>query len=107
MPETTEERPSPQRVARGQEAFDIVDAVGSEPRWAILSALSDGPQTMEELTDTLGKSKGTISTHVSKLEDVGVVTAEYNITDAGGIEKQISQSATRILLDLEGGPTAD
>ena len=99
-PEATREQ-RPQRRASGEEAFDVAAAVGSEPRWEIVSALSDGPKTMAQLTDSLGKSKGTISSHVSQLEDAGIVLAEYNITDAGGIEKQIELSATRILLDLD------
>jgi predicted transcriptional regulator len=101
MPEATRDF-GPERRVHGEEAFEVTAAVGSEPRWEIVSALAEGAKTMEQLTGLLDRSKGTISSHVAQLEDAGVVAADYNITDAGGIEKQIELSATQILLDLGG-----
>lgn len=87
-------------TAEGEDAFAVADAIGSKPRWRLLCAVADEPRTIDELVEILDLSKGTISVHISQLEDAGVLEANYSVSDGGGVKKGISLALDEVTLDL-------
>lgn len=100
VPEARSDDAATQYYVRPEDVYDVASAIGSKPRWEIIEALFGGSKTIVELMDAVGKSKGTISAHLSQLEEAGVVRAQYTVSDAGGIEKQVSLATREVVLDL-------
>lgn len=96
----SEVRPPETEEVEGEEAFDLAVALGSETRWRIVRALAEDTQTMQELTEAVDLSKGTVSVHVQQLEDAGVVGSRFNVSDSGGVEKEIALVVDEVLLKL-------
>lgn len=82
------------------EVFEVADAIGSKPRWRLLKAVADEPYTIDELVERLDLSKGTISVHVSKFEEAGVLEANYTVSDKGGVKKELTLAVDELTLDL-------
>lgn len=101
MPVATEASEGPiERTVEGEEAFDVAEAIGSETRWRLLAAVAEEPHTIDQLVDRLDLTKGTISVHVSKFEEVGILTANYNVSADGGVKKEIALAVDEVTLDL-------
>ena len=101
IPVATEGGDGPvEMTVEGEDAFAAAEAVGSEPRWRLLAAVADEPHTINQLVDRLDLSKGTISVHISKFEDVGIVEANYTVTDDGGVKKEVALAVDRVTLDF-------
>lgn len=96
----SEVRPPETEEVEAEEAFDLAVALGSETRWQIVRVLAEDTLTIQQLTDEVGLSKGTVSVHVQQLEDAGVVGSRYNVSDSGGVEKEIALVVDEVLLKL-------
>ena len=92
---------SEERSVDGDTVFDVTEAIGSKPRWKLLTAVAEQPHTIDDLVDRLDRSKGTISVHISKLEEAGVVRSGYTVSDQGGVKKVVSIAVDEITLDLD------
>lgn len=97
---TSEVRPPETEEVESDEAFDFAVALGSETRWGIVRALAEDTMTMQELTDEMDLSKGTVSVHVQQLEDAGIVGSRFNVSDSGGVEKEIALVVDEVLVKL-------
>ncbi len=51
----------------------VVRALAVPSRVAILAALADGPLAVGEIAERVDRSIGTVSVHVSRLEEAGLV----------------------------------
>lgn len=70
--------------------FESVRALSSPTRIRILSAVMEKERTPTELSRELGKSKSTISSHLSHLEDAGLV-----VKDAEEGRRRVTYAASR------------
>ncbi|WP_157972379.1 transcriptional regulator [Saliphagus sp. LR7] len=93
-------RPSESQEVDGEDAFDLTAALGSETRWKIVRALAEDTLTIQELTEEVDLSKGTVSVHVQQLEDVGVVGSRFNVSDSGGVEKEVALVLDEVVVKL-------
>ncbi|WP_266083292.1 ArsR/SmtB family transcription factor [Haladaptatus caseinilyticus] len=94
--------PRPQRTLEPEESeiLSVATAMGSETRWKIIRALSTETRTIHELTELVDLSKGTVSVHVKQLEEAGLAASRFNVSDNGGVEKEISLAVDEITVDL-------
>ncbi|MCO8243599.1 MULTISPECIES: winged helix-turn-helix domain-containing protein [unclassified Haladaptatus] len=94
--------PRPRRTLEpdGSEILSVATAMGSDTRWEIIKALSTETRTIHELTELVGLSKGTVSVHVKQLEEAGLAASRFNVSDNGGVEKEISLAVDEITVDL-------
>lgn len=51
----------------------VVRALAAPSRVAILAALADGPLAVGEIAERVDRSVGTVSVHISRLEEAGLV----------------------------------
>lgn len=51
----------------------VVRALAVPSRVAILAALADGPLAVGEIAERVDRTIGTVSVHISRLEEVGLV----------------------------------
>jgi predicted transcriptional regulator len=101
MPVATEASDGPVEMSvDGEDAFAVAEAVGSETRWQLLAAIAEEPHTLDELVERLDLTKGTISVHISRFEEVGIFTANYNVSADGGVKKEIALAVDEVTLDL-------
>lgn len=101
MPTATDSKQDEVKLTvENNEVFDVADAIGSKPRWQLLRTVADEPYTIDELVEQLDLSKGTISVHVSKFEEAGVLEANYTVSDKGGVKKEITLAVDELTLDL-------
>lgn len=96
----SELRPTETLEVDDETVIDVASAVGAETRWKIIRSLANDTHTIGELTDEVDLSKGTVSVHVQKLEEAGVVGSRYNVSDKGGVEKEIALAVDEITLKL-------
>jgi DNA-binding transcriptional ArsR family regulator len=75
-------------VSRLEPAAELLKALASGLRLAIISELSDGPRCVRELVDALGAPQPLVSQHLRVLRGARLVTAEkrgretaYALTD--------------------------
>ncbi|WP_440009442.1 ArsR/SmtB family transcription factor [Halomicrococcus sp. SG-WS-1] len=94
-------QPSKTLSVDGDEVLEVAEALGSSPRWKIVQALTEHTRTINELADTVDLTKGTVSVHVKQLEEAGILASRYNVSDSGGVEKEIGLAVDEISLDLE------
>lgn len=93
-------RPPETHVVEAEEALDLAVALGSETRWRIVRALAEDTMTIQEVTDEVELSKGTVSVHVKQLEEAGVVGSRFNVSDRGGVEKEVALLVDEVLVKL-------
>lgn len=93
-------RPPETHEVEGEEAFDLAVALGSDTRWQIVRALAEDTLTIQELTDEVELSKGTVSVHVKQLEEAGVVGSRFNVSDSGGVEKEVALVIDQVTVKL-------
>lgn len=93
-------RPPETHEVGAEEAFDLAVALGSETRWQIVRALAEDTLTIQELTEEVDLSKGTVSVHVKQLEEVGVVGSRFNVSDSGGVEKEVALVVDEVTVKL-------
>ncbi len=93
-------RPPETLELRNDDAVEAATAIGSETRWRIIQALSTDTRTIQELTELVDLSKGTISVHVQQLEQAGIVGSRFNVSDNGGVEKEIGLAVDEVTLKL-------
>lgn len=96
----SEVRPAEIQEVEAEEAFDLAVALGSETRWKIVRALAEDTRTIQELTEEVSLSKGTVSVHVQQLEDAGVVGSRFNVSDSGGVEKEVALVVDEVVVKL-------
>jgi len=96
----SEVRPPESQEVKSEEAFDLAVALGSETRWQIIRTLAKDTCTIQELTEEVSLSKGTVSVHVQQLEDAGVVGSRFNVSDSGGVEKEVALVVDEVVLKL-------
>lgn len=96
----SELRPAETLEVDDDAVVDVASAVGADTRWKIIRSLASDTRTIGELTDAVDLSKGTVSVHVQKLEEAGVVDSRYNVSDNGGVEKEIALAVDEITLKL-------
>ncbi|PSQ31544.1 hypothetical protein BRD06_01015 [Halobacteriales archaeon QS_9_67_15] len=87
-------------MLEGEDVFAAADAIGSSSRWDLLTAIAAEPRSIGELVDILDLSKGTVSVHVSKFEEAGILEANYSVSDDGGVEKEITLAVEELTMDL-------
>ena len=95
-------RPTETLAVEGDVILEVTRAIGSDTRWKIITALAADTRTIQELTEYTSLSKGTVSTHVQQLESAGVVASRFNVSDNGGVEKEIGLAVDEVTLDLSG-----
>lgn len=101
IPDTQSEvRPAEREEVQEEDAFDLAVALGSETRWKIVRTLADDTCTIQELTEKVSLTKGTVSVHVQQLEDAGVIGSRFNISDSGGVEKEVALVVDEVVLKL-------
>lgn len=93
-------RPPETREVKDEDAFDLTVALGSETRWQIVRALAEDTLTIQELTEEVELSKGTVSVHVQQLEDAGVLGSRFNVSDRGGVEKEVALVVDEVTVKL-------
>lgn len=94
-------RPSETLSVDGEEILTVAEALGSPPRWKIVQTLAEQTHTINELAEKVDLTKGTVSVHVQQLEEAGILASRYNVSDSGGVEKEIGLAIDEISLDLE------
>lgn len=82
------------------EVLDVASALGSDARWTMVRALADDTMTIQELTDEVGLSKGTVSVHIQQLEEAEIVGSRFNVSDSGGVEKEVGLLVDEVTLKL-------
>ena len=95
-------RPAETLEVDSENVLAVATAIGSETRWKIIRALATDTQTIQELTEYTDLSKGTVSTHITQLEEAGLAASRFNVSDNGGVEKEIALTADEVTLDLSG-----
>lgn len=93
-------RPPETMDVDGDDTVEVANAIGSETRWRIICALAVDTRTIQQLTEELDLSKGTISVHVQCLEDAGIVASRFNVSDNGGVEKEVGLTVDEVTLRL-------
>ncbi|WP_129113420.1 ArsR/SmtB family transcription factor [Halegenticoccus tardaugens] len=93
-------RPPQTQDVDGDEVVSVARALGSDTRWQIVRALARDTRTIQELTEAVGRSKGTVSTHVKQLENAGVAASRFNVSDSGGVEKEVALAVDEVTLKL-------
>jgi predicted transcriptional regulator len=101
IPDTRSEvRPPETAEVDDDDAFEVAQALGSDTRWRIVRVLAENTMTIHELTDEMDLSKGTVSVHVKELEEAGIVGSRYNVSDSGGVEKEVALVVDEVLVKL-------
>lgn len=95
-------RPTEALTVEGNTILEVTKAIGSDTRWDIITALAADTRTIQELTDYTGLSKGTVSAHVQQLESAEIVASRFNVSDNGGVEKEIGLAVDEVTLNLSG-----
>lgn len=96
----SEVRPTETAEVDDDDAFEVAEALGSETRWGIVRVLAEDTMTIHKLTDEMDLSKGTVSVHVKQLEEAGIVGSRYNVSDSGGVEKEVALVVDEVLVKL-------
>ena len=96
----SEVRPPETREVEGEAVLDVATALGSDTRWRIVQALADDTMTIQNLTDAIDLSKGTISVHIQQLEEAGIVGSRFNVSDSGGVEKEVALVVDEVTVKL-------
>lgn len=91
-------RPPRTRELDRTEILEVTSAIGSETRWKIIETLTTDTRTIQELTEIIGLTKGTISAHVKQLEEAGLIASRFNVSDNGGVEKELSLAVDELTL---------
>lgn len=75
-----------------------LQALGDATRWRILGALLEGPMSVQELAQALGRAKGTVGHHVRVLADAGLIRLAETRRVRGVTEKRYARVASRFVL---------
>lgn len=81
------------------EAVDILKALASEPRLAILRKLSQSDCNVSEIGNALNMSQPTVTRHIQALEAVGVVSSDYS-SGQQGMQKKSSLLMSTLEFDF-------
>ena len=85
------------------DGLDILKALGSEIRIAIIKQLQDNKQmNMNELATNLNITNGALTGHIRKLEACGIVSVSAE-SNGHGNQKICSLKADKLLIDFETG----
>ncbi|WP_278465026.1 winged helix-turn-helix domain-containing protein [Saccharolobus islandicus] len=83
-----------------EKIYEISKALSTMTRINILQLVSIMPMSISELTENLNMSKGNISSHISELENLGLVEVEYQ-NGIKGIKKIIKAKYDKIVIVLK------
>ncbi|QGA54993.1 ArsR family transcriptional regulator [Sulfolobus sp. E5-1-F] len=83
-----------------EKIYEISKALSTMTRINILQLVSTMPMSITELTEKLNMSKGNISSHISELENLGLVEVEYQ-NGIKGIKKIIKAKYDKIIIVLK------
>ncbi|AAK40546.1 ArsR family transcriptional regulator [Saccharolobus solfataricus] len=83
-----------------EKIYEISKALSTMTRINILQLVSITPMSISELTEKLNMSKGNISSHISELENLGLVEVEYQ-NGIKGIKKIIKAKYDKIIIVLK------
>lgn len=75
-----------------------LQALGDATRWRILGVLLEGPLSVQELAQALGRAKGTIGHHVRVLADAGLIRLAETRRVRGVTEKRYARVSPRFVL---------
>jgi len=92
------------RIA-GPEARPYLAALASENRLAILELLGDKILNVQQISDELGLSQPTVSSHIQRLEEVGLIATSFR-PGQRGTQKSCSSLFDEIVLQLVAEPEA-
>lgn len=97
----------PKRILRisGAEALPYLTALASEKRLAILQLLGDKMLNIQQLSDELGLAQPTVSNHVQRLEEVGLIATAFR-PGQRGTQKTCSSLFDEVLLQI-GDPAPE
>jgi predicted transcriptional regulator len=83
----------------GSEAFEYLRALASEKRLAILERIGDSILNIQQISDELGVAQPTVSNHVQRLEEAGLIVTNFK-PGQRGTQKACSSLYDEILLVL-------
>lgn len=86
------------RIA-GPEALPYLAALASENRLAILELLGDKILNVQQISDELGLSQPTVSSHIQRLEEVGLIATNFQ-PGQRGTQKSCSSMYDEIIFDV-------
>lgn len=84
----------------------ITQAIANDTRILILSLLSKQVMNLTELTEALGLPASTVSFHIKRLEEAGLLHVEY-VPGTRGAQKLISKRYDELLLTLPGAASSE
>lgn len=82
-----------------EDILRIANSLSVISRINIIKLVNNKPMSVSELTAELGMSKGNVSSHISSLEESGLITSEYE-NGIKGIRKIVKAKYKRIIIDL-------
>lgn len=84
-----------------RDGLEVFKSLGSEIRIRILEVLlENGPMNMNSIASSLNITSGSLTGHIKKLEDCGLITTT-NETASHGNQKICSIAQYKVLLDFE------
>lgn len=90
------------RMVRFEDSDDIFDAISSETTREIFLSLYESPQTASELADNVGTSIQNIQYHISKLEDVDLISEVDTWYSESGTEMTVYAPSNESLVLFAG-----
>ncbi len=82
-----------------EDILKIATSLSVISRINIMKLITVKPMSVGELTIELGMSKGNISSHISGLEEAGLIESEYE-NGIKGIRKIVKAKYSKIIIDL-------
>jgi DNA-binding transcriptional ArsR family regulator len=98
--------PLDQLIERASDAAEVMKLLGHEQRLLILCRLSQGEMSVGRLVDACGQSQSSVSQHLGKLREGGMVSTRREGTT---IYYGLAHEGVRQLIDMlcdRFGPTA-
>lgn len=99
--QTPKRREARTLMVEGTHLVKVTHALSNDTRMLILSLLSSQVLNLTELTAALAMPASTVSFHIKRLEDAGLLHVEY-VPGTRGAQKLISKRYDELLLTLPG-----